>query len=188
MILTSIPLSYLLARNDALKYINSHFSTQDISYIQNAYTLDIDDERLINLSKGWLYSSHLINTPSEAAPLNILLDKYVVSNYITHHSYNNKTNILKYKLHELIMKRELNHVNLDLEVLGYYYREGYSIKEIEGSGYSITEPYGSIYLIDLSFCNCINYLKSNNCIHLQLAKSYHRNLKFLRHVESSINP
>ena len=185
MIITPIPLSYLLARNDALKYIKSHFSPKEMLYLLDAYKLDLNGETLIKLTRGWWYSSKLIDTFNEAVRLALIIDKYVISNYITHHSFNTKTKILKYQLHELNIEKELNYANLELEFLSYYYREGYTIKEIEGSGYKIVEPYGTSHLVDLSYCNCINYLKSNNCLHMQLAKSYHQNLKLLRDVEYS---
>lgn len=187
MIITSIPLSYLLARNDALKYIKSNFTTKEMMYLQNVYKLDINSNLLIKLTKGWNYSSKLIDTYNDTLRLGLIIDKFVISNYLNDYSFNTKSKTLKYKLHELNIEKILNNDNLDLELISYYYREGYYIKEVEGSGYLISEPYGSSYLVDLTFCNCINYLKSNTCLHLQLAKSYHNNLKYLRNVELSFN-
>lgn len=187
MIVTSLPKSYILTKNAAIKLIASNFSLEELKPLTYQYSLNINSELLIKLTKGWELSSKLINTPNEALRLWLILDKYFISPGITSYYYSKKSNEITYTFYNQKHTESTHNLNIDLELLSYYFREGYSVVESVSNGYYIKEPYGSTYFIDLTKCNCRKYLLKNFCIHLEIAKSYHNNLRIIRNATLPIN-
>jgi hypothetical protein len=139
-------------------------------------------EKTIN---GWNFSSKLIDTPNEDIDTWLKIDRFFINPFLHNYKFNPKTKYLKYRLHDTIIEKELSFNTIGIELLAFYYREGYSVEESEGTGYYIIEPYSSKYYIDLFTCNCLNYLTKGKCLHLTLATSYHHNLRVIRNVKNT---
>lgn len=166
--------AFCLAKNVILRKLSSRYDVARLTELGEKLNYDPPlNSTLLNLERGWVLSHKLIDTPYRPLRSWLNIDRYISKSLTTYYI---KGNNLVYKVgtgDERITEPLVN-LNIDLEIYSFYIREGYRVIELEGTGYRVIEPRGLDYFIDLTRCNCIDYIETNNCLHLKLANIHHK--------------
>lgn len=177
MIIPKLSKSYILSKNYAIKEVANLYSITELNEYSRAFILNDPPSIILKKSYGWGLSNQLINTPNVGIRTWLVVDEYLIEPNLK--DYKIQNNELSYGFCNKNFTVDLSNVNYDLELLSFYYRLGYQVTLKPGVGYMVIDPIGTKTFVDLTYCNCINYLNDNNCLHLNLAKSYNRQRKYL---------
>lgn len=172
MIIPKLPKSFILAKNNVIKEVASIYSMTQLNEYSRVFQLNDPVSTIFKKTNGWEVSHQLIDTPNIGIRTWLIIDEYLITPNLM--NYKIQDNILSYTFCDKPITVDLFNINYEIELLAFYYRLGYQIVEKEGIGYYISEPIGTQTFVDLTFCNCINYLKENDCLHLILARAYHK--------------